>query len=68
MSQPSVIAQRLLAHARICRDIANATLDEETASKLEHLARVCIETARDADPEPQYKKFPRALASVHATC
>jgi hypothetical protein len=67
MSQPSAMAQRLLAHARICREIANATLDEATASKLENLARDCIEAARDADPEQQYEMFHRAAASARAT-
>jgi len=38
MSQPAAISERLLAHARLCREIADATLNEETASKLERLA------------------------------
>ena len=58
MSQPSTIAERLLAHARICREIANATVHAETASKLERLARECIEAARDASAEsPPPKLF-----------
>ena len=58
MSKPSTIAERLLAHARICRDIADATLNEETASKLERLAMDCIQAARDAEPESQREMFP----------
>ena len=58
MSQPSTIAERLLAHARLCREIADATLNEETASKLERLAQDCIEAARDAEPAPQRQMFP----------
>ena len=48
MSQPSIISARLLAHARLCREIANATLNEETASKLESMAKDCIQAAREA--------------------
>jgi hypothetical protein len=57
MSQPSTIAERLLAHARICREIANATLHAETASELERLAMECIEAARDANAEPPRQLF-----------
>jgi hypothetical protein len=67
MSQPSTINERLLAHARICREIASATLNEETASKLERLAKDCIEAARNADPEPQREMFPRPAGSRRAT-
>jgi hypothetical protein len=57
MSKPSTIAESLLAHARICREIADATLNEETAGKLERLAMDCIQAARDAEPESQHKMF-----------
>ena len=63
MSQPSIIGARLLAHARLCREIANATLNEETASKLERLAPDCIRAARDADPAPQRQMFPSPAGS-----
>ena len=62
MSQPSIIAQRLLAHARICRDIAAATANEETAGELERLALDCVEAARGADSEPQCQMFHSAAA------
>ena len=67
MSQPSTIAQRLLAHARICREIAATTLNEETASKLERLANDCIEAARDADCKPPVQMFQRAATGARAT-
>jgi hypothetical protein len=67
MSQPSTIAQRLLAHACICREIAKATLDEETAVKLERMARDCSEAARAADPEAEHQMFHRAAAGARAT-
>ncbi len=61
------MAERLLAHARICREIANATLNEETASKLERLAMDCIQAARDADLEPQREMFHSAARTRPAT-
>ena len=67
MSQPSTISERLLAHARLCREIANATLNEETASKLERLAQDCIQAARDAEPAPQRQMFPSSAGSRRAT-
>jgi hypothetical protein len=67
MSQPSTIRERLLAHARLCREIANATLNEETASKLERLAQDCIQAARDAEPAPQRQMFPSPAGSRRVT-
>ena len=67
MSQPSTIAERLLAHARLCREIADATLNEETACKLERLAEDCIQAAQDADPTPRRQMFPSAAGSHRAT-
>ena len=67
MSRPSTISERLLAHARLCREIANATLNEETASKLERLANDCIEAAREAESEPQSRMFHGAFGSRPAT-
>ena len=63
MSQPSIISARLLAHARLCREIANATLNEETASKLERMATDCIQTAREADLAAQSLMFPSPAES-----
>jgi hypothetical protein len=67
MSQPSAISERLLAHARLCREIADATLNEETASKLERLAQDCIQAARDAEPAPQRQVFPSPARSRRST-
>jgi hypothetical protein len=53
--QSAKIAERLLAHARLCRQIASASWNEETAKKLAQLADDCaraaanIKPARDAD-------------------
>ena len=54
MLQPSTIVERLLAHARICREIADTSSNEETARKLEELAEDCIRAARDIKPAPQF--------------
>ena len=62
MSQPPAIAERLLAHARLCREIANATFNEETARKLERLAEECLQAACEAEPEPQHQMFPSRAA------
>jgi hypothetical protein len=53
MSQLSTIAQRLLAHARLCREIARASWNEESAQRLERLAEDCIRAARAAEPAPR---------------
>jgi len=57
MSQPSAIFERLIAHARICREIADASMNAESAGKLERLARECLEAARDADPDSWNQMF-----------
>jgi hypothetical protein len=67
MSQPSIIGARLLAHARLCREIADATLNEEIANKLDCLAQACIQSARDAEPAPQRQMFPSPAGSRRAT-
>jgi hypothetical protein len=59
MSQPLPIFERLIAHARICRQIADASMNVESAGKLERLARECLEAARDADPESWNQMFHR---------
>jgi hypothetical protein len=50
MSQPSTIAERLLAHAKLCRQIASECWNEEMAQKLEQLAQDCLRAAAQADP------------------
>jgi hypothetical protein len=67
MSQPSTMSARLLAHARLCRDIANATLNEETASKLELMAQDCIQAAHEADLAAQRQVVPSPAWSRLAT-
>jgi len=66
MSQSSTMVERLLAHARICREIANTTLNRQTARELELLAADCVQAARDAEPAPQFQRFQRPAASGSA--
>ena len=67
MPQPSTVAQRLLAHARLCREIAHATLNEETACKLERMAEDCIRAAGDAEPAPRALKACNRIAPTRTT-
>ncbi len=46
------------AHARICRDIANATFNEEAARKLDRMAEDCLKAARETDPDLWNQMFP----------
>lgn len=50
----SKVAERLLAHARLCRHIAEQSWNEETAHKLGQLAKECTRAAaalaQDGDP------------------
>lgn len=51
----SKVAERLRAHARLCRQIAHETWNETIASELDHLADQCVAAADniDADAVPR---------------
>jgi hypothetical protein len=49
MSQKPTIAERLLAHAKLCREIARRSWSEEIARHLERLAEDCTRAAQDVD-------------------
>ena len=51
VSQSLKIAERLLAHARLCRQIAEASWSETTAAELERLAAECERAAAEATPD-----------------
>jgi len=51
VSQSSKIAERLLAHARLCRQIADASWSETTAAELERLAAECERAAAGVRPD-----------------
>jgi hypothetical protein len=51
VSQSSKLAERLLAHARLCRQIADASWSETTAAELERLAAECERAAEGAKPD-----------------
>ena len=46
----SAIAQRLLAHARLCEQIARECWNEETAEKLRRMAQDCTLAAAQIAP------------------
>lgn len=51
MSHSTKFAQRLLAHARLYRQIAGESWNEKTADELEQLAQECERAAVDAGPD-----------------
>ena len=53
MPQTSKIAERLLAHARLCREIAGASWNEETALKFGQMAETCERQATAIDEAPE---------------
>ena len=44
-TKASVIAERLLAHAKLCDEIARECGNKATAAKLRRMARDCAQTA-----------------------
>jgi hypothetical protein len=54
----AAIAQRLLAHARLCVEIAQGCWNDETAARLRAMARECtlaaaqMQAGRDTGPQP----------------
>ncbi|HVZ54040.1 MAG TPA: hypothetical protein VG986_18870 [Pseudolabrys sp.] len=46
----SKIAERLLAHARLCRQIADAAVSEDVAQEFERLADECLRAAAELNP------------------
>ncbi len=51
MANASKIAERLRAHAKLCRQIASASWSEESAQELTRLAEECARAAAEADLE-----------------
>jgi hypothetical protein len=45
MPQSAKVVQRLLAHAKLCRDIATASWNETSAEKLKEMALECERSA-----------------------
>ena len=54
MSPSSQLAERLLAHALLCRQIARQSWHEETAAELEKLAAQCVLAAAKAPPTAEH--------------
>jgi hypothetical protein len=53
VSHSAKIAERLLAHARLCRHIAEQSWSEETAHKLDRLANECARAAAELLPDDE---------------
>jgi hypothetical protein len=51
--QASKIAERFIAHAKLCQQIASQCRDEEIAHQLERLAEQCVRAASNAIHAPQ---------------
>jgi hypothetical protein len=49
----SKVAEQLRAHARLCRQVANASENETIAAELMQLADQCIKAAENIEPEPR---------------
>jgi hypothetical protein len=45
MPQSAKVVQRLLAHAKLCREIASASWNENSVEKLEEMAAECERSA-----------------------
>jgi hypothetical protein len=53
MPQSAKVVQRLLAHAKLCREIASASWNQTSAEKLEEMAAECERSAAsDGEPDP----------------
>ncbi len=50
VSHAARIAERLIAHARLCRHIAEESWSEDTAHKLDTLAHECERAAAELAP------------------
>jgi len=58
LSNSSPVAERLLAHARLCEQIAQGCWSEATAAELKRIARECTRAAADmteAAPGPEHR-------------
>jgi len=54
----SKVAERLLVHARLCRQMAAASLDENVADKLLRMAEECIAAAAEGIAVEKLKDAP----------
>jgi len=59
----SKMAERLLAHARLCRHIAEQSWNEETAQRLDTLAQECVRAAAKLTTDADYSHVQEQLRS-----
>ena len=64
----SAIAERLLAHARLCEQIARECWNEDTAEKLRRMARDCTLAAAQIAPLSRAKQPDLALITIESKC
>lgn len=55
MSQPLKMAERLLAHAKMCQEVASECANEELAADFNKLALECIEAAAACGQQPNLR-------------
>ena len=53
----SAIAERLLAHARLCEQIAQDCWSEQSAEELRRMARECSRVAAEMTPKRQSRPY-----------
>jgi len=53
----SAVADRLLAHARLCEQIAQDCWSEQSAEELRRMARECSRAAAEMAPERQPRPY-----------
>lgn len=53
MSEPPKMAERLLAHAKLCQEVASECWDDELAADFNKLALECIEAAVACKQQPK---------------
>jgi uncharacterized protein (DUF433 family) len=61
MSEPPKMAERLLAHAKLCREVASECWDNELAADFNKLALECIEAAVACKQQPNLQNDTRLI-------
>jgi uncharacterized protein (DUF433 family) len=59
MSEPPKMAERLLAHAKLCQEVASECWDDELAADFNKLALECIEAAVACKQQPNLQNDAR---------
>lgn len=65
MPQSAKVVQRLLAHAKLCREIASASWNQTSAQKLEEMAAECERSAADGSEPAPSRREPAPSNRLH---